>query len=444
MSSTRGAPSSSRSKQDKDYADARGGDAELQHAWTMVGQPERYPAPGTQELKDLADPRNRCHLMSETNCTSRANHRAPGGAHPLAAQTVILSWSNRAAGSNTTYARCWSLVLAYARRWGYWARLLTKQQLKPLAFWAPPEPRGATGDLPYEKWWGVAQALEEFKVVLALDDDAFINDETTPIAHWLDAMSKAGKEILMPVQSQYKRQSETINVGAVLVRSTERTRSLFSSFRERCAMGVHVPPLPAAIAAGSLSADVCGGSCHDQHCFNRLLLSNASVRAFTSIVPSADYACHPAHFSYTGVCDPWVLHTLGWTKHFFLDATVTQRLSAGAKLQPQQVWEIAVAHNPPYSRALGWPQYRIPTRPPSLVPRSKGDGCASVTYSRLVACLDAPRLSAAAPDRPRKRERISAVVAQPHHHLQHGHRRNQTRRRNQSTPHPKARTISSP
>jgi hypothetical protein len=50
---------SSRSKRDKDAADARGGDAELQHAWTMEGLPERYEGPGTQELKDLADPRNR-------------------------------------------------------------------------------------------------------------------------------------------------------------------------------------------------------------------------------------------------------------------------------------------------------------------------------------------------------------------------------------------------
>ena len=37
----------------------RGGDAELQQAWRILGKPGGYDAPDEQELQDLADPRNR-------------------------------------------------------------------------------------------------------------------------------------------------------------------------------------------------------------------------------------------------------------------------------------------------------------------------------------------------------------------------------------------------
>ena len=54
-SSTGGAVSSSRSRSAQGH---RGDDAALQHAWTVLGLPERYVAPDEQEIKDLADRRH--------------------------------------------------------------------------------------------------------------------------------------------------------------------------------------------------------------------------------------------------------------------------------------------------------------------------------------------------------------------------------------------------
>ena len=54
-SSTGGAVSSSRSRSAQGH---RGDDAALQHAWTVLGLPERYDPPDEQEIKDLADRRH--------------------------------------------------------------------------------------------------------------------------------------------------------------------------------------------------------------------------------------------------------------------------------------------------------------------------------------------------------------------------------------------------
>merc|ERR550514_673725 len=54
-SSTGGAVSSSRSRSAQGH---RGDDAALQHAWTVLGLPERYDPPDEQEIKDLADRRD--------------------------------------------------------------------------------------------------------------------------------------------------------------------------------------------------------------------------------------------------------------------------------------------------------------------------------------------------------------------------------------------------
>lgn len=55
MSSIGGTASSLQSKRPRCAAGQRGGDAELQQAWRILGKPGGYDAPGEQELQDLAD-----------------------------------------------------------------------------------------------------------------------------------------------------------------------------------------------------------------------------------------------------------------------------------------------------------------------------------------------------------------------------------------------------
>ena len=129
----------------------------------------------------------------------------------------------------------------------------------------------------------------------------------------------------------------------------------------------------------------CGEGCPDQECFHQLLLSNASFADAVAILGASTLSCHVAHYSYLGTCNPWAVHTLGWTKGVFLNATATARLRQASKLSPQTIWNIAVRHNPSYSRALGMP-------PPRTVPSRKPDaGCAGMLYARVVKCLDLAR-----------------------------------------------------
>ena len=72
-SSTCGAALSSRSKRPRSAAGDRGDDAALQHAWTILGLPDWYDAPGEQEINDLADPRSRKRGEREQKRRLKAN-----------------------------------------------------------------------------------------------------------------------------------------------------------------------------------------------------------------------------------------------------------------------------------------------------------------------------------------------------------------------------------
>ena len=64
------------SKRPRCAAGQRGGDAELQQAWRILGKPGGYDAPGEQELQDLADSRNRKRGEREQKRRLKANWQA--------------------------------------------------------------------------------------------------------------------------------------------------------------------------------------------------------------------------------------------------------------------------------------------------------------------------------------------------------------------------------
>ena len=76
MSSIGGTASSLQSKRPRCAAGQRGGDAELQQAWRILGKPGGYDAPGEQELQDLADSRNRKRGEREQKRRLKANWQA--------------------------------------------------------------------------------------------------------------------------------------------------------------------------------------------------------------------------------------------------------------------------------------------------------------------------------------------------------------------------------
>ena len=76
MSSIDGTASSLQSKRPRCAAGQRGGDAELQQAWRILGKPGGYDAPGEQELQDLADSRNRKRGEREQKRRLKANWQA--------------------------------------------------------------------------------------------------------------------------------------------------------------------------------------------------------------------------------------------------------------------------------------------------------------------------------------------------------------------------------
>ena len=76
MSSIGGTASSLQSKRPRCAAGQRGGDAELQQEWRILGKPGGYEAPGEQELQDLADSRNRKRGEREQKRRLKANWQA--------------------------------------------------------------------------------------------------------------------------------------------------------------------------------------------------------------------------------------------------------------------------------------------------------------------------------------------------------------------------------
>ena len=289
-------------------------------------------------------------------------------------RTLLLTFSNRADGNNG-FNVAWRINYAYAAQWGYATRMVTKRQLPQGPEWQ------RTRHVGYEKWHAIGQALKQgYESVVWLDDDAFINDDNTPVTRWTDAMAAAGVDVLVPVQARYRKQAEQPNAGLMVVRASPRTLWFFTAFRAQCELVVQKPPHPWRVPR-SLTWMTCGNGCPDQECFHQQLLSNKSISAAVAILDASVLSCHPAHFSYGGTCDPWAVHTLGWTKGFFLDPTASARLRLGRKLSAQDMWNIALQHNPSYSKALGNP-------PPRTVPsRTQLGNCSVLSYTRVASCL---------------------------------------------------------
>jgi len=298
--------------------------------------------------------------MAEPLNDEQAQSSALNATSPARRDVLLVVFSNRANLSEPEHAPtgfAWRLNEVYAARWGYATRLITKRV-------------GPTSHhIAYQKIHAISSGLRDgYSAVVCTDDDGFINDHDTPVEHFTDALTDAGRDVLVPViPATGKTVVEVANAGVFIVRNTEWSRQFFGSFTDRC----NGPKAPNMFYYNG-SGMPCGYGCHEQQClFNMMHAAKGSrshynVSQHIAIMGAAELSCIPTHISYNGRCDPWHVHFLGWTK-LLIFPMVQRRGALGRKITSSEMFS--------YARALFAKNTRCATWANPLLPHPNTSAC---------------------------------------------------------------------